>query len=78
MAANAQRDVTKFLGIPVDGYKTEMQKKLIGKGFTYNSLYDFYEGEFNGRDVNVYVVTNNDCRHFCRHTFAKIHKQAKG
>jgi len=60
MAANAQKDVIKFLGIPVDGYKTEMQKKLIGKGFTYNSLYDFYEGEFNGRDVNVYVVTNNN------------------
>ena len=60
MAANAQKDVIKFLGIPVDGYKSEMQRKLIGKGFTYNSLYDVYEGEFNGAKVNLYVVTNNN------------------
>ncbi|MBR1793003.1 MAG: hypothetical protein IJ764_05120 [Bacteroidales bacterium] len=58
--ANAQKDVTKFLGIPVDGYKAEMKKKLLSKGFTYNSQNDFFEGEFNGRDVRVYVVTNNN------------------
>lgn len=60
MTATAQKDVTKFLGIPVDGYKAEMKKKLLGKGFTYNSLNDFFEGEFNGRDVHVYVATNNN------------------
>lgn len=60
MTATAQKDVTKFLGIPVDGYKPEMKKKLIGKGFTYNSQNDFFEGEFNGRDVHVYVATNNN------------------
>ena len=60
MTATAQKDVTKFLGIPVDGYKAEMKKKLLGKGFTYNSQNDFFEGEFNGRDVNVYVATNNN------------------
>lgn len=60
MEANAQKDVTKFLGIPVDGYKAEMKKKLTAKGFTYNAQNDFFEGEFNGRDVHVYIVTNNN------------------
>ena len=31
MTATAQKDVTKFLGIPIDGYKSEMKKKLILK-----------------------------------------------
>ena len=30
----AQNDVTTFLGIPVDGFKSEMRQKLIDKGFT--------------------------------------------
>lgn len=60
MTASAQRDVTKFLGIPVDGYKPEMKKKLTAKGFTYNAQHDFFEGEFNGRDVHVYIATNNN------------------
>ena len=60
LTASAQKDVTKFLGIPVDGYKAEMKKKLIAKGFTYNARYDFFEGEFNGRDVHVYIATNNN------------------
>ena len=57
----AQKDVTKFLGIPVDGTKTEMMNKLKAKGFVPSS-YDsnILEGEFNGFDVNVYVVTNNN------------------
>ena len=33
ITATAQKDVTKFLGIPVDGYKTEMKEHLISKGF---------------------------------------------
>lgn len=32
-----KKDVTTFLGIPVDGYKAEMKKKLIEKGFTLNT-----------------------------------------
>jgi hypothetical protein len=48
LVANAQKDVTKFLGIPVDGYKAEMKKKLTNKGFTYNARNDCFEGEFNG------------------------------
>ena len=30
----AQKEVTKFMGIPVDGSPTEMIKKLKAKGFT--------------------------------------------
>ena len=59
-SVNAQKDVTKFLGIPVDGYKAEMKKKLIDKGFTYNAQYDNFQGEFNGRNVDVYIITNNN------------------
>ena len=61
LAMYAQKDVTKFLGIPVDGTKSEMIKKLKEKGFT-STLYDkdVLEGEFNGVDVNISVVTNNN------------------
>ena len=58
----AQKDVTKFLGIPVDGFKSEMKQKLISKGFTPKKVgaNEFLEGEFNGTDVHVYIVTNNN------------------
>jgi len=59
-AIYAQKDVTKFLGIPVDGTKSVMIQKLKAKGFTYNSTYDWLEGEFNGRNVQVSVATNNN------------------
>lgn len=54
------KSVTKFLGIPVDGSKAEMIQKLKDKGYTYNSQLDCLEGEFNGRDVLICVVTNNN------------------
>lgn len=53
------KDVTKFLGIPVDGTKSEMIAKLKAKGFVNSDLQDCLEGEFNGYDVYVSVVTNN-------------------
>lgn len=57
----AQTDVTKFLGIPVDGSKIEMVRKLKAKGFVSSKdVWEFLKGEFNGRDVNIHVVTNND------------------
>ena len=57
----AQEDVTKFLGIPIDGFKPEMIKKLKAKGYTEHSYKpDVLVGEFNGRDVEVSVVTNNN------------------
>lgn len=60
LVANAQREVTKFLGIPVDGTKTAMIQKLKAKGFTSTAFdREILEGEFNGRRVYVNVVTNN-------------------
>ena len=62
---SAQKDITKFMGIPIDGFKPEMIQKLKEKGFT-SSAYgkDILEGEFNGTQVILFVVTNNNkvCR----------------
>jgi len=61
----AQRDVTQFLGIPIDGYKSDMIKKLKEKGYsTSPSNKDVLVGEFNGVDVNIHIATNNNkvCR----------------
>lgn len=57
---HAQKDVTTFLGIPVDGTKMAMTQKLKAKGFQYNAELDCLVGEFNGSDVHVSVVTNNN------------------
>lgn len=63
---NAQKDVTTFLGIPVDGTKTEMRQKLMAKGFTpdNSTSKECFVGEFNGSEVNIFIVTNNNkvCR----------------
>lgn len=58
----AQRQVTTFLGIPVDGTKAEMKRKLVAKGFTPKTLgdADYLEGEFNGAKVRLHIVTNNN------------------
>lgn len=61
----AQTDVTNFLDIPVDGYKSEMVKKLKDKGYTISTQNkDILIGEFNGTKVNIHIVTNNNkvCR----------------
>lgn len=58
MALYAQKDVTKFLGIPVDGSESEMVKKLKEKGFR-SSIDGMLEGEFNGSDVYIAILTNN-------------------
>ena len=63
--AFGQQEVTKFLGMPVDGSKEEMIRKLKGKGFKPDPQgSEALVGQFNGTDVNVYVATNNDkvCR----------------
>lgn len=57
----AQKDVTQFLDIPIDGYKTEMIQKLKSRGFTTNQYSeDILDGEFNGTNVNIGIVTNNN------------------
>lgn len=55
MVCNAQekKDVTKFMGIPVDGTKSEMIQKLKAKGFTYDVKHDCLKGEFNGDNVVI-------------------------
>ena len=60
LVVSAQNNVTQFLGIPVNGTKTAMMQKLKTKGFTYNTRLDCLEGEFNGRDVQLHIVTNNN------------------
>lgn len=61
MSLYAQVDVTQFLGIPVDGYRPDMVNKLKSKGFTINQFNsEILDGEFNGRNVNVFIVTNNN------------------
>lgn len=57
----AQNDVTKFLGIPVDGTEAQMRSKLLAKGFKVNEYdKDALSGQFNGESVEVFVVTNNN------------------
>lgn len=57
----AQKDVIKFLGIPVDGSKSSFMEKLKEKGFSSNKYKaDVLTGEFNGQNVNIYVATNNN------------------
>lgn len=62
LAVCGQKDVTKFLGIPVDGSKSEMIRKLKEKGFTTvleSDLVDM-EGTFNGMDVFVTIQLNGN------------------
>ena len=56
----AQKEVTKFLGIPVDGAKLAMIEKLKAKGFKYNQRLDYLTGEFNGNNVIISIATNNN------------------
>ena len=65
----AQKEVTKFLGIPVDGSPTEMIKKLKAKGFTTDEGFmrdvkrgsvdwdgpEVLIGRFNGTKVRVFL-----------------------
>lgn len=57
----AQKDVTKFLGFPVDGSKSEMIKNLKSKGFklTEEGGTDVLKGRFNGNNVDVFISTEN-------------------
>lgn len=61
VTAFAQKDVTHFLGIPVDGFKHDMIRELKAKGFVSSSHdKDVLEGEFNGTQVEIHVLTNNN------------------
>ena len=58
VAMYAQNEVTKFLGIPIDGTKADMIQKIKAKGFNYNAQEDCLEGIFNGENVYIYILTN--------------------
>ena len=73
----AQKEVTKFMGIPVDGSPTEMVKKLKTKGFKTDEGYmrdvkvglidwdgpEVLTGHFNGTKVRVFLgVEQNKVR----------------
>ena len=49
----------KFLGIPVDGSKSEMIRALKAKGFEYDSESDFLIGNFNGKKSEIGIVENH-------------------
>lgn len=56
-----QKDVTTFMGIPVDGTKNNMINQLQLKGFTIVDRKEgCLEGEFNGRDSYIYILTNRN------------------
>ena len=61
LSSYSQNDVTRFLDVPVDGFKNEMIQKLKSKGYTLipNSK-DNLEGEFNGTNVILSINTNNN------------------
>ena len=70
----AQKEVTKFMGIPVDGSPTEMIKKLKAKGFKTDEKFmqaiklggldwdgpEVLTGRFNGERVRVYIVVETN------------------
>lgn len=58
----AHTDVTKFLGFPVDGSKSEMISNLKSKGFKLNSIGDkeYLTGRFNGMNVQIFISTEKD------------------
>jgi uncharacterized protein (UPF0333 family) len=57
----AQKDVTQFFDIPVDGFKPQMINKIKSKGYTISKEYeDALEGEFNGEEVIISIQTINN------------------
>ncbi len=58
----AQNDITQFLGIPIDGSKSELMDKIKKKGFKKTKFVDgtILTGRFNDADVNIDIATNDD------------------
>ena len=60
ISAQTNSNVLKFMGIPVDGNKTQVIQKLEEKGFKYDSINDCLTGQFNGQDSHIIVSTNKN------------------
>ncbi len=58
--AFAQKDVTQFMGIPIDGSESSMRQHLKEKGFKEKKYSNYLEGQFNGEDVELAIVTNRN------------------
>jgi hypothetical protein len=59
IASAAQEAATfKFLGLPVDGKKSDMIAALKNKGFTYDAKNDVLIGKFNGNESNIHISEN--------------------
>lgn len=60
-AAAQNENAIKFLGIPIDGPKSNMISGLKSKGFKYQvqNGTEVLSGTFNGMQVHVYPHTNN-------------------
>ena len=58
ISAQTNPNVLKFMGIPVDGSKTQVIQKLKERGFKYDSVNDCLTGEFNGKDSQIFIHTN--------------------
>ncbi len=57
--AIAQTPATfKFLGIPVDGKKSDVIAALKNKGFVYDAKNDVLKGRFNGIDSEIMISEN--------------------
>ena len=50
---------TRFLGIPVDGPKSEMVQKLIEKVYNYHADEDYFTGFYFGSPVYLFIQTVN-------------------
>lgn len=59
-ALHAQKEVTQFLGIPVDGTKAEMIRKLQEKGYRLDPKTGLLKGQFNGKKVEITVQTHKN------------------
>ncbi|MBR5254807.1 MAG: hypothetical protein IKV46_07215 [Bacteroidales bacterium] len=56
----AQKHITKFLNIPIDGSGKDMIQKLKDKGFSYSQKDDVLVGVFNGEMVAIDVHSQQD------------------
>lgn len=59
LTATAQREVTEFMGIRIDGSPKDMVQQLLTKGFQEIPGENFLQGEFNGENVFVYIHTHH-------------------
>lgn len=59
-AQDSNDGTLKFLGIPIDGPKEQLIEKIKAKGFRSSPYREYLVGQFNGQDVEVYVVDNHD------------------